>query len=223
MFLHSLSSCLPLVSQMSPPTCLEGVVSQMFSPSPLVVLLSSSSLPAVVSRLSSGCLPGVVSHPFCCLVVFHLSHRCGLKIVLQWSLRPCTISICFSELVDPKMLCSFYNAASLEAILRQLGIQRPSLSPDSLTSKPVLSNAFLIYRKILCPLYQITSTCCNPGAQICLNLQLKQEQQKPGFRSSSRDWLAFPSYQALEPSLRASHETPHSCFKSQDICIKATS
>ena len=99
MFLHSLSSCLPLVSQMSPPTCLEGVVSQMFSPSPLVVLLSSSSLPAVVSRLSSGCLPGVVSHPFCCLVVFHLSHRCGLKIVLQWSLRPCTISICFSELV----------------------------------------------------------------------------------------------------------------------------
>ena len=62
---------------------------------------------------------------------------------------------------------------------------------------------------------ETTSTCFNPRAQTCSSLQLKREQQKPGVRSSSRDWLAFPSYQALELSLRTSHETP--CASKQQV------
>ena len=70
-----LSNSLPLVSQMCSPRCaLPGVVSQVLSPCPVFVYLSSTCLPGVVSQLSPTYgFRNVVSHSCCCLVVFHLS------------------------------------------------------------------------------------------------------------------------------------------------------
>ena len=91
-FLHLLSGCLPLVSQLSPRCGFPDVVSQLpprFLKLLIVVWLSSTCLPDVLSQLSFNCLP---QFPFVfqnwssnCLQVSSICH----PVVSQLSFRCC--------------------------------------------------------------------------------------------------------------------------------------